>query len=425
MTTTLANAQIELSKQIQDWWASTSTSAGAAGGTTIVDTALQAKQSDWIQYNAWDRITSGTYDGEERKISSLSTSTLTTLAHTGQIASSVTYEVHRLFTASEKRLALLWAARNCYPALFKRIRDEGRVIGNWLKDGSFEIWTSSSALTYWTKSGCTLTKTSTSPYYKHGSFSGKMDTAAGYIEQSYTDWDDLKRLAGKSITLTVQGRCDTASCLRIAIVSGSTITYSDYHAGDSAWTEDDDPMEVEATIGENPTNISFRLYHAVAAGTSYVDDARIMGDEYGKVYIGDLGFSQHEPHGVFVEAADYTKGEPWIRLHKWNVDHAGYLYVGDGYSDRTLRLEGIGYLDFLASGVASTAWAATIDIDQPQLDILVAKAAQYLCRMKIVPADTTGQIQKWQDALAYWEREYAVRTQKFGMVPPKATAIWS
>ncbi len=425
MSTTLANSMIELSKQTQDWWASSATSAGAAGGTTIVDTALLQKQADWIQYDAFDRITSGTYDGEERKISSLSSSTLTTLAHGGQIASAVTYEVHRLATATEKARALVWSARNSYPALFKRVRDESKVIGNWLKDGSFEVWTSTSALTYWTKSAVTLLQMSTSPYFKHGTYSCKISTAAGYLEQSYTDWDDLKQLAGKSVTFTVQGRCNTASCLRIAIVSGSTITYSDYHAGDSVYTEDSDPMEVTATIGDNPTNISFRIYHDVAAGVSYVDDGRVISDEYGKVYIGDLGLSQHEPHAVFVEPHNYSKSEPWIHLHQVNVDHAGYLFCGDGWSNRTLRIEGIGYLDYLASGVASTAWTATIAIDQPQLDILIAKAAMYLCQQKVIPADTTGQISKWQAALAYWQAEYFTRVQRFGMVMPPATAIWS
>ena len=43
MSTTLKAAMQELSKQIGDYWASTATSNGAAGGTTIVDTALKAK----------------------------------------------------------------------------------------------------------------------------------------------------------------------------------------------------------------------------------------------------------------------------------------------------------------------------------------------------------------------------------------------
>ncbi len=93
-----------------------------------MDTALVAKANDWISdspQEMYDFISSGTYDGEERKISSLdnTTGTLTVLAHTGQIASAVTYEVHRLFTPSEKRRALIYAAKATFPYIFKKVRD--------------------------------------------------------------------------------------------------------------------------------------------------------------------------------------------------------------------------------------------------------------------------------------------------------------
>ena len=44
MSTTLANARIQLSKEIGDYWASTTTSSGST--TTVVDTALKAKTND-------------------------------------------------------------------------------------------------------------------------------------------------------------------------------------------------------------------------------------------------------------------------------------------------------------------------------------------------------------------------------------------
>src|SRR3972149_846942 len=117
MSTTLEAAVVELSKQIGDYWASNATSAGAAGGTTVVDTLLKAKANDWISLEAYDRLTSGTYDNEERKISSLdnTTGTITVLAHGGQVASGVTYEIHRLFTATEKLRALVNAAAHISP----------------------------------------------------------------------------------------------------------------------------------------------------------------------------------------------------------------------------------------------------------------------------------------------------------------------
>ena len=93
MSTTLENAMLELSEQIGDDFSSTTTSGGSS--TTLVDTTLKAYPADWIDATStlmWDRITSGTYDEEERRISSLAiaTGTLTTIAHGGAIASAVT-----------------------------------------------------------------------------------------------------------------------------------------------------------------------------------------------------------------------------------------------------------------------------------------------------------------------------------------------
>ncbi len=47
MSTTLLNAEVELSKQLGDYWASTTTGAGSA--TTMVDTALKDKANDWVE----------------------------------------------------------------------------------------------------------------------------------------------------------------------------------------------------------------------------------------------------------------------------------------------------------------------------------------------------------------------------------------
>jgi len=415
---------LELSRQTGDYWVSTTTSAGSS--EAIVDTAMIAKANDWISdapQEMYDRITSGTYDEEERKISSLdnTTGTLTPLAHGGTIASGVTYEVHRLWSASEKRRALIYAARRSYPYLFNRIKDESKVSGNWLKDGSFEVWTSSSALTHWTTSASTIAQTTTAGLFKHGNTSCKISTAAGYIEQTISNWDDLKKLAGKTVTFTAQGHCDAANCLRLAIYDGTTTTYSDYHDGDSGWTTNSDPLSVTATIQNSPTAVTFRIYHASAVGTSYVDDARVIGGINDKVYIGDLNLEQDAPHSVSAERSSYSNGEPWIRLHEYTVDNEGYLYISGLANGYTLRIEGIAPLDFLASGVSSTSWAATIDIDSPQTDILVAEAVMYLYIQMISPNYTSGERDTFAQMLQYWENELAERRAKFGMIAPQGT----
>ena len=426
MSTTLLAAQQELSKQLGDSWQGTTTSAGSA--TALVDTALKAKANDWVETgDAYDLVTSVTCQYEERQIASLdnTSGTLVVLAHTGTgPGNAATYEVHRLFSASDKRKALIYAARHSFPNLFKEIWNEELVSGNWLKDGSFERWTTSTNLTDWTETTVTVTQTTTLPYYKHGATSAKLDTAAGTLSQAITNFGDLQFLRGRNATFTCQGRCNTASCLRLSINDGATQTYSGYHTGDSAWTEDNprnDNFYVTQYIAPNATQVTFTIHHEVAAGTSYVDDARGISDYRGKLYLGHLGLARNRPHSVYMEPSYYSEEAEWVRVSGYEIDNAGYIYMPAIYpNDYRLRVRGIGYLDFLVSGVSSTAWTATIDLDSPQLDILVADAALYLYGQMFVPNFDTGTNEKFANAYAYWQMHLQEAVSKHGMKAPPA-----
>lgn len=428
MSTTLLEMEVLLSKELGDYWASTTTSNGASDGTTLIDTALKAKKDDWITEGAYDMLTSGTYDEEERSILGLDNDagTLTMYAHGGQVVSGVTYRIHRLFTASEKRRALIDAVKVAYPHVFTEVRDESKVSGNWLKDGSFEIWTTSTNPTYWTASTVTATQTTTAYLFKHGDTSCKLSGSAGYIYQSVTEWDDLKKLAGETVTFTVQGHSSAASSLRLAIYDGTDTTYSSYHDGDSAWTENGDPLSVEATIQDNPTAIQFRIYYA--SGTAYVDDARVIGVDGARIYIGDLGLVDNEPHQVLAEQSDYDESEPWALLHGITYDRTnGYMYLPENVTDDyRLRILGVKYLDFADSaGVTGTDWSDdSITIDEPQTKIVVAQAAMYLCSLMVMPNWETGETNMWAAAYQHWQRELAKRKAKFGMEAPGATKDW-
>ena len=428
MSTTLANSRIELSKQLNDFWASATTGAGAAGGTTLVDSLLKAKQSAWISFDMYDLITESGHAriDEERQISSLSSETLTVLAHGGQIVSGVDYEVHRLFTASEKRRALIAAARMAWPHIHEKIWDESMVSGNWLKDGSFELWNSAgTSLTYWAKANSVITKTTSSPYYKHGTTSCKINGNTETVSQGIAYWDDLKRLAGQSVTFSIQAWCDTASCLRVSIYDGvNTRTYSSYHAGDSAWTQDDprnDNMYVTQFIDWNPTEITFTIHHEDANGTSYVDDARVIGPYQPRLFIETLGLSQETPIQVEIENYNYSTDEPWAQVFNSRLDtELGYLYLPSSVQrDRRLRIKGIGYLDFVdSSGVSATAWNSTININSPQTDILVAQAIVYLYTQMSLPNFSRSTKQDFQEMIGFWEAELRRRIGKYGIEVP-------
>ncbi len=436
MSTTLANCRILLSKEMGDYWASESTTPNPAAKTALTDTQLAAKADDWIDGDRemYDLITDADVnEHEERHITALASGVLTMVTHTANNVAGVSYEIHRLFPASEKRRALIHAAKAMYPHGFTEIRDESMVSGNWLKDGSFEIWTSSSALTNWTTTTSTIAQTTSSPYYKHGATSCKISTAAGTVKQAISNWDDLKRLAGRSITFTIQGWCDTASCLRISINDGATQTYSSYHTGDSAWTQDNprnDDMYVQQFIDWNPTEITLTIHHEVAAATSYVDDARIIAStiDSPRIYIGNLNLVLNKPHQVLIEPYYYSKQEPWALIHNIRYDQTnGYMYLPSGVSpDYRLRILGNKYLDFYdSSGVVGTDWDDdSIDLDSPQIEILIAQAMIYLCQQRIVPNYTSGEGKEWAQSMAYWQAELRERINRFGMTSQPATVSW-
>lgn len=426
MSTTLANCRILLSKQMGDYWASTTTSAGAADYTTIVDTALKAKADAWITDECFTLITEvdDSSEDDERKIIRLDSNAgaLTTLPHTAQIATATDYEVHRLFTASEKRIALIHAAKAGYPYIFKEIKDETKTLGNWLRNACFTEWASSSYPDYWRVSTIASAVNTDALYSKRGATGCKL-TRAGTTGYLYTSEDyvyDFKGLYDKSVTFSKYVFAASANQVRLAIYDGTTTTYSDYNTQTNTLEE----LEVKATIQEYPTAIEFRTYIEVD-GDVYVSDARVTDPTRRKIYIGDLGLAQNKPHQVLRESSDYSQREPWVLIHNYEVDKDGYLYLPTAIGDYKLRILGIGYLDFVDSnGDSSTAWDATIDIDSPQTEILVAEAAIYLCNQMIVPNETSGESERWMQALGYWKAELRDRQGKYGMQSPNATIHW-
>lgn len=426
MTTTLQDAMVILSREIGDYWESTSTGTGST--VTVVDSALIAKPNDWITDVTYDFITSGTNNGEERKVSTASLLTAGTYlvgTHGTTTFGSVTYQLHRLFEPSEKRRALVAAARNIYGDCYDLVWDETFVSGNWLKDGSFEVWANGTSLSYWTASAVVATQSSTSNTYKHGSYSVLLAGTLGSFTQGISNNEDLKALAGKNVIWSIQARCNTASCLRLSINDGSTTSYSDYHDGGTSFTEDNNRMYVQANIDYNPTNITFGIHHQVAGGTSYADDGRVISGYRDRIYIGNLSLAQNQPYQVFVEPRYYSHQEPWVEIHDWEVDEGGYLHLPTSVpNDYRLRIIGKQYLDFLASGTSSTAWTATINIDSPQTEILVAEAAVYLYTWMSMPNYESGTRQDYQGMIGFWKDEAKRRKSKFGMPSLSPTVSW-
>lgn len=417
MSTTLFNAYVAFSKAIGDYWAGTTTDAGTA--TTLVDSSLMGKSNDWVKTGNCHVILAEEPGGsaaiyDERKVTALdnTTGTLTTLTFAAAPGTGIDYYLNRIFSPSEIKLALVRAAPKVFPFLYSKIFDETKVAGNWLKDGSLEYWSSSSALAYWTTDTCTLTQDSTAFEYIHGNYSAKLSGSAGNISQSITNNDDLKYLRGKRVTLKLRGKSDTASSLRAGVYDGLTLTYTDYHAGDSAWDSESSSWYKEVDISPEATAVQVLVYHDNAAAVDIVDDIRLIGPNYPKVYIGNLSLAQDYPRRVSLFSLDGVKDEP-IPIREYEID-SEYLYLKSDWRDYRMRIEGYGYLDFLSSGVASTAWTATITLDEPQLQVLIAEAAVSL--YSSMAAQYTDGGNKYSiERLSYWALERDRLQYKFQM----------
>lgn len=119
---TTETARQQLSKDVGDFFTGTTTETGAAAGATLVDTSLEDFKDDDL-FNPFSNVTflptSGTDSGNERAATSKTTKTVTMRrAFTAQIATSVTYEMHRLFTASEKDEAVTEAISLVFPMVW-------------------------------------------------------------------------------------------------------------------------------------------------------------------------------------------------------------------------------------------------------------------------------------------------------------------
>ena len=106
-----------LAETIGNWWSSTTTSAGASDGTTIVDTALQAFGEDEL-VDGWVRVTNaGSNVYAVRRVTDFLTSTITVApALPAQMSTAHTYQFFR-FDPREMFKALDKARIVAYPQL--------------------------------------------------------------------------------------------------------------------------------------------------------------------------------------------------------------------------------------------------------------------------------------------------------------------
>lgn len=360
----------------------TTTSAGAAGGTTAVCSTLSGiATTDDVFIGWWILLTSGTYGAtgtvaaRERLVTDYATSTgtLTFAAYAGQVATSVTFELYP-YQPSTLVTFLNRSKQMAYPWLSKTWDDRNLVTGNMLLSSHFEDWASSSVPDNWTGgyTDCTVTEETT--IKRFGSSSAKIVRASSTGAALSISSASIPLLLDQSEkTVDFYGWCYSAT--------GSTcqlkLTPSTGTAGESGYQDDGAVwqfLEIEGYSVPDDINLLTVSLEMDAAATAYWDNVALFGDEPYEYLL---------PTGI-VKVSQVYLGNDWEEMEyrdEYELPHSSYdVFEKNGYyylrfraappQKRKLRIMGVGFYDDLSSDTDS--W--TID-DKKALTLVKGAAS--------------------------------------------------
>ena len=286
-TTTLLSLDQSLLEATGDWLQVTVTTAIAAS-KLIVSTALnQYDQSqNGIFDKRWVYIEDYANAGVSRLLGSTTYATSTGTAyvyHSNLATDTANLATVRISRSSwaDRKDALTRAISYLYPNLYKSIDDKTLILGNILPDGHFESWSSATALTHYSTSNATLTKTSTAGLIRGGTYSCKITAGAanGYLYISSDTRPELLDLRNTTISFKCWAYPEVADDFNLVIYTikpdgtaqtlpSTTTTY----AGKYNLVE----LEDQA-INDDIEEIQFRFKVTTNTKYVYVDDAWVNG----------------------------------------------------------------------------------------------------------------------------------------------------
>jgi len=351
-----------VAENLADYRSLTTTSAGAAGGTTIVDTGLaEYAEADGGFPGWWAFTTSGAATDEERRIkgsggyTSSSTTLNPSVAFSAQIASGVTYELYK-YRPTLYRDAVNRAIEELHPFLYLPIRDESLFVDSLLADGGFEGTVSGGAFPDWTNGG-SPTVTAETSIVIHGKQSAKVvaSGAAGQLIQ--TPNVNVFEMTGKRARFKAMAYATAADKVRIRIDwDGSAFENSSYHSGKDQF----EPLTVEATIPSTATQVKC-ICEVVDGSTGYFDASWLaVGRKYRFTLPTDMITG---PHFVEQQVNGNQPGQRFARL------------TDRPTAGRALLLRGMGYLS------RPTTETGTTEVDGARVNLIIALATMRLARM--------------------------------------------
>tara|TARA_R110000765_G_scaffold201113_3_gene306535 strand:+ start:116 stop:1369 length:1254 start_codon:yes stop_codon:yes gene_type:complete len=380
------------------YFASTTTSGGST--TTAVDTGIVKYDSNKL-VGKWLLCTSGSNDGVARKITSVSTTTMTTDAFASVVATSVTYEV-MVYDPMYVHEAINRSVRTALPDAYVALRDETLVVDDLLSNSLFETF--DSTFTNWTNVGSpTVTKEAALMF--EGAGCAKVVAgggAAGQMTQQPTI-TGVEQLQGKTVKFVrwVAALADNVGRIRLTF-DGSTYTSSGYVNGGittAANGLDWEKLWVSALVPDGATQVT-AVCEAAAGGTAYFDgpgglwiDNKARYTLPASIILG--------PHYVMQQDNLARPNGSYSPIAPTNLPRSGYKF----------RLLGLGRLSSLTSD------ASTIEVGEETTEILVAEANSNLFR-RMMRAEP-GMREKHEADAIYWNEEYSRLREQTSLHKPR------
>lgn len=411
-----------LSTFMGDSWSSTTTSAGATDGTTVKDTKLSRMGDDY--YKGWYvRLTSGTSTLQSRRVTTFSKSsgTLEVLpAFSAQVATSVTYELHR-YDPEGKFTALDEARMRAYPELARIVFDDTSTadgissefdIPSTIRRGpafvfgetprardvqwNFITTPLNDATTGWTATNATATTYERNAndllVPKFGSECVKLTVAAstnGTYKQVVGDManDATAALVADRPTLFAMWvYCTEASRVTLKITDDTDTTTGTAHAG-RGW----ELITVAKTImGSNATTLTVTL--DVASGSTAMT-----------IYLDGSWF--------YLGNANRVTDIYWDKfLKRIRRDDTTQKVVLDEVPVRGTQLRFVGRQVLSALGtVAATQVTNTMEVDEPAAQLLYAEAANIIFERDLMITSMPDEMAVRVSTVRTKRDEYAVK----------------
>jgi hypothetical protein len=432
-TTSLSVLDQRLSEAISDW-IEEDTTTNITTNTSVVSTALNKwDNARDDRFNGWwIYLTEGNNINTERLVYDYATSTGTLSCRGASFSAesgAITFRLYK-YPYTHKVKAINKAIRDLSSVLFKNIDDRTLASGNNLPDGSFEDWTSSSALRFYAATNATLAQTTTAGYYRGppNTTSVKVTASAanGYLSINSSTYPKLLDMMDRNVCAYVWVYPEVDDDATIVIYTlqsdGTAQTLTSTTACVAgAWNL----LTLEdQIINDDLVYFEIRFKVATNAKYAYFDSARLFGRDIYEYVLPD-SLQDGDISQVYVQAtgyADYLGDEihPIIWDRVWGseiISDGTYRYLRLPYiysSGARIRLVGTSPLTELSS------FSGTTEISGELTDLLIAYAAYQLFLIEDgIPSgeDKT----RFQSRADQWLMEYYRLLPSLKMMKPSGT----